>query len=137
MENHIVKDPVMTIPIVNQPLQWGFPKNQKDCILMKEKWMCAKEKYRKISKIFMQERNHKFTKGHGLLEVAILELDRAYADLFIPVSLFHDNFRDLKNWEGKNRQNTFQGLRWHGFKGFGRTRQCLEESSRTCQFCTI
>ena len=134
MEHHIVKDPVMTIPIVNKPLQWGFPKNQKDCILMKEKWKCAKEKYRKISKIFMREENHKFKKGLGLLEVAILELDRAYADLVIPVSLFHDNLRDLKNWEGKNRQNTFQGLRRHGFKGFDRTLQSLEKGSRTLQF---
>ena len=106
MEYHITKDPVMTIPIVKQPLQWGFPKHQKDCILMKEKWKCAIEKYRKISKIYMQEENHKFKKGLGFLEVAILELDRAYADLVSPVWHFHDNLHDLKNWEGKGEQNT-------------------------------
>ena len=33
--------------------------------------------------------------------------------------------------------HTVQGLRWHGFEGFDRTRQFLEKGSRTRQFWGI
>ena len=95
----------MNIPIVNQPLKWEYPTNQKECQLMKEKWMCTFDKYHKISKIYMQNDVHQFKKGLGSLELVILELDRAFEDIVSPLWHFHGNLQSLKSWNGKNLQN--------------------------------